>query len=1775
MKSSFNFRDQHRQSDARVETVVGQRNELLKQRDQENLQFLKRIFDHDGLKALFEDFCCTEKNPQSAEKISFLLQLKEYKKAEEGVRKRIAQALCSSLLSPHAPKPMVFPVVLQQQVNFLIGFIEGEKEEEKCDNADKLDLKPEPVTQPEPDAEAGEPVLDKDKDKETLEKEARRYDRNLFRDLEHNVLFSLLHLVPLFLQSKPYRELLRQYKLSFGLSLAVDQNAQGTKFCPVVQLQGPSPSRSRRVSAEDEINNTNSPATENEEGKSPDSKVKKDRLDAEVTSDKEKEKSEREGLKEKKVKIESPPPNASTSPSPPVVTELSQANNSTMSNSRERTKSHRRSASGDKDRAHVTTNNSSESIAGRDHNRERRGDRGTSQERVGRRRSEKATGERINDRLDKAEREFRSEGLSSPAQVSPTNSDSLLSSSPLISSAGSNDKDDSISPAPSQSTIEKKKREAYKSSERQGKRTQSLNKDGGSQCIPSIISTSSLSFSGGRGMGIVMSGKMKPDVRLRVIDQNDTHYTSSILTVFREAHHFDPGCFRLVGSLPSNLKKKGKVLKYLNPEVIEKSKSGRKSSVQTPDSATAGPISASKDTAVKQSVPDILQVKKLGDSLCNASWNNDMEKALSLLQGHEAPYIINHYNERGQTALYCACRQGHVELVRHMLSISAIDLDLQMQGHMGTALHAASFFCYVDICAMLLYAGANASIRNSKGLVCVEEALSVPVSEVFQIHSKDGNEGIKKAYPFVRKKGGKIKQVNTAEARNYYQYVIEAPVPVREDGPSLNVNDMRDFTIILLARDQHAKTKSSSHSSTSQNNTNSAHASHSHASTAASNAGSATSSSKEASHYFNCLALSDQGLSEFKLHVRPGSGEDALAGKALDQHVMKDVQTAYQQYTNKPSLDIKEWKVKKKHVEELVRLERTIKEAYTIKSMNIGVVVRSNAEATIQELTDNKTITPAFEFFIHQMLFQKDSNELDRLTMTPKTMVLQSQPSAQLSQSTSTPTPVVPLQHASSTELTPTHSPSGKGKRISTKLRSAIIQDAIQSQQQQANNSGSATSSPLSSRSAHFNAQASLSDPQLVQPANTLSPSAKDATSTPSSPSPHSPVKRDRRALSIGGLTSKLTKQNSAHFNAANFQNGARDGASAGSSPSSNSFIPRNANRLSMRFSPFSLFDNSSTNPSPSNSNSNTPPPSLNMSTIDAATPSTPQPASPTGGLVLSVSWDDCVSSTTTSNTTTATTTTANGPAQIPTSARTNSRSESSLSLDDFDVEYPDTSKRARALSSSSPAITTSVVKTTPPPSPTKLKGNVSGVTKRDGSANGDEHDCIREFSSSSNPSICFCSSAATPQYSLPHVDVPEIQLSTSRSGFASRVGDGLTYAEPTNNTSSGSTREDTNANNTAATVENAEKKTEPATPSQVLLGSDTVNVDALVSQIYARELERSTDSLRSDGFAKDTTPTKEPRSQSNSPRQVVGLGTSSPQSATSTHGTGHHAHTRTSPRRTLSTPIRRSSDRIEPDRPSQAHTTESLSVSPAKDKEPKEPKEPKEGTSGSPPISPRTTSPRKRRMSPTTAKSTSPKTSPREKVETSFSQSSISSGDAINTTSALPPQINFTWQEVPTTWHLAPRMNRDHVRQHVGNSPCWLIFDESPIDTSFDPSELFIGKVSNYVLVVKPIKRERPGLPVDYTYRLGQFLHYEERWRAQENPEATNITVLKQKFSDIEFGPLVKKDFVFDCTCIRAIVMLLIHNAVTLSHRHHNQIQRTVLYPLRTNLTRTITKFS
>lgn len=48
---------------------------------------------------------------------------------------------------------------------------------------------------------------------------------------------------------------------------------------------------------------------------------------------------------------------------------------------------------------------------------------------------------------------------------------------------------------------------------------------------------------------------------------------------------------------------------------------------------------------------------------------------------------VNMPNSRGQTALYCACRQGYVEIVLELLKAPNINVNVQVTEHGGTPLH--------------------------------------------------------------------------------------------------------------------------------------------------------------------------------------------------------------------------------------------------------------------------------------------------------------------------------------------------------------------------------------------------------------------------------------------------------------------------------------------------------------------------------------------------------------------------------------------------------------------------------------------------------------------------------------------------------------------------------------------------------------------------------------------------------------------------------------------------------------------------------------------------------------------------------------------------------------------------------------------------------------------------------------------------------------------------------------------------------------------------------
>jgi hypothetical protein len=48
------------------------------------------------------------------------------------------------------------------------------------------------------------------------------------------------------------------------------------------------------------------------------------------------------------------------------------------------------------------------------------------------------------------------------------------------------------------------------------------------------------------------------------------------------------------------------------------------------------------------------------------------------------------YSRKGQTALYCAARQGWTQIVSELVSIPTLNPDIQMIGHLGSALHGKS-----------------------------------------------------------------------------------------------------------------------------------------------------------------------------------------------------------------------------------------------------------------------------------------------------------------------------------------------------------------------------------------------------------------------------------------------------------------------------------------------------------------------------------------------------------------------------------------------------------------------------------------------------------------------------------------------------------------------------------------------------------------------------------------------------------------------------------------------------------------------------------------------------------------------------------------------------------------------------------------------------------------------------------------------------------------------------------------------------------------------------
>jgi hypothetical protein len=77
--------------------------------------------------------------------------------------------------------------------------------------------------------------------------------------------------------------------------------------------------------------------------------------------------------------------------------------------------------------------------------------------------------------------------------------------------------------------------------------------------------------------------------------------------------------------------------------------------------------------------------------LTNRIWDHEVEVTKVLLQNPHMKRLINLPNDRGQTALFCAARQGFAEIVLALFAVPGLDINAQSVEHGSTPLHGTIF----------------------------------------------------------------------------------------------------------------------------------------------------------------------------------------------------------------------------------------------------------------------------------------------------------------------------------------------------------------------------------------------------------------------------------------------------------------------------------------------------------------------------------------------------------------------------------------------------------------------------------------------------------------------------------------------------------------------------------------------------------------------------------------------------------------------------------------------------------------------------------------------------------------------------------------------------------------------------------------------------------------------------------------------------------------------------------------------------------------------------
>jgi len=141
--------------------------------------------------------------------------------------------------------------------------------------------------------------------------------------------------------------------------------------------------------------------------------------------------------------------------------------------------------------------------------------------------------------------------------------------------------------------------------------------------------------------------------------------------------------------------------------------------------------------------------------LTSHAWENKYDEFKAQLAKMDRSQI-NALNSRGQCALYCAARKGHIPILLDLINHPLIDLNVAATPHGGTPLHAAGFAEYnaAECVGLLIAKGADKERKNSTNLNPRQEAdwLNLrAAAEVYELYEKEGIQGLINKYQSIKK----------------------------------------------------------------------------------------------------------------------------------------------------------------------------------------------------------------------------------------------------------------------------------------------------------------------------------------------------------------------------------------------------------------------------------------------------------------------------------------------------------------------------------------------------------------------------------------------------------------------------------------------------------------------------------------------------------------------------------------------------------------------------------------------------------------------------------------------------------------------------------------------------------------------------------------------------------------------------------------------------------------------------------------------------------------